>query len=67
MDQPLILALYTPLMSRVHEYIYQSKELVYVDASSSFEDYNNPVFVLSTSSAAGGLPLGIVGQQKVLK
>ena len=47
-------------MSRVHEYIYQSKELVFVDASSSFEDYNNPVFVLSTSSAAGGLPLGIV-------
>ena len=60
MDQPLILALCTPLMSRVHEYIYQSKELVFADGSSSFEDYNNPVFVLSTSSAAGGLPFGIV-------
>ena len=31
-----------------------------MDASSSFEDYNNPLFVMSTSSAAGGLPLGIV-------
>ncbi len=30
------------------------------NSSSSFEDYNNPMFVVSTSSAAGGLPLGIV-------
>ena len=59
-EQPLILAICTPLMSRVHQHIYQSKELVFVDASSSFEDYNNPLFVMSTSSAAGGLPLGIV-------
>ena len=46
--------------SRVHQHVYQSKELVFVDASSSFEDFNNPLFVMSTSSAAGGLPLGIV-------
>ena len=59
-EQPLILAICTPLMSRVHQHIYQSKELVFVDASSSFEDFNNPLFVMSTSSAAGGLPLGIV-------
>ncbi len=38
----------------------QSKELVFIDASSSFEDFNNPMFVVYTSSAAGGLPLGIV-------
>ena len=59
-EQPLILAICTPLMSRVHQHVYQSKELVFVDASSSFEDFNNPLFVMSTSSAAGGLPLGIV-------
>jgi len=59
-EQPLILAICTPLMSRLHQHIYQSKELVFVDASSSFEDFNNPLFVMSTSSAAGGLPLGIV-------
>ena len=58
-EQPLILAICTPLMSRVHQHIYQSKELFFVDASSSFEDFNNPLFVMSTSSAAGGLPLGI--------
>ena len=59
-DQPLILAICTPLMSRVHRYIQQSGELVFIDSSSSFDDYNNPMFVISTSSSAGGLPLGVV-------
>ena len=59
-DQPLILAICTPLMARVHKHIQQAKELVFIDSSSSFEDFNNPMFVISTSSAAGGLPLGIV-------
>ena len=47
-------------MAGVHTHIQQAKELVFVDSSSSFEDFNNPMFVLSTSSASGGLPLGIV-------
>ena len=47
-------------MARVHEHIQQAKELAFIDSSSSFEDCNNPMFVISTSSAAGGLPLGIV-------
>ena len=59
-DQPLVLAICTPLMSRVHKHIQQSGELVFIDSSSSFDDYNNPMFVVSTSSAAGGLPLGVV-------
>ena len=33
---------------------------MFIDSSLSFEDFNNPMFVISTSSAAGGLPLGIV-------
>ena len=37
-----------------------SKELVFGDASSPFEDIIIHFFVMSTSSAAGGLPLGIV-------
>ena len=40
--------------------IQQAGELVFIDSSSSFDDYNNPMFVISTSSAAGGLPLGVV-------
>ena len=59
-DQPLILAICTPLMSRVHEHVVQAGELVYVDSTSSLDDFNNPMFVLSTSAAAGGLPLGVV-------
>ena len=59
-DLPRILAMCTPLMSRVHKYAQQSGELVFIDSSSSFDDYNNPMFVISTSSAAGGLPLGVV-------
>ena len=47
-------------MARVHKHIRQAKELVFIDSSSSFEDFNNPMFVTTTSSAAGGLPLGIV-------
>ena len=51
----------TPLMSRVlHKHIQQSGESVFIDSSSSFDDYNNPRFVVSTSSAAGGSPLGVV-------
>ena len=44
-DQPLILAICTPLMARVHKYIQQAKELVFIDSSSSFEGFNNPMFV----------------------
>ena len=29
-------------------------------SSSSFDDFNNLMFVVSTSSAGGGLPLGVV-------
>ena len=42
-EQPLILAICTPLMARVHEHIQQAKELVFIDSSSSFEDFNNPM------------------------
>lgn len=47
-------------MSRVHEHVVQAGELIYVDSTSSLDDFNNPMFVLSTSAAAGGLPLGVV-------
>ena len=49
-DQLLILAMCTPLMSRVHKHIQQAGELIFIDSSSSFDDYNNPMFVMSTSS-----------------
>ena len=33
---------------------------MFSDSSLSFDDYKNPMFVISTSSFAGGLPLGVV-------
>ena len=47
-------------MARVHEHVTQAGELMFVDSSASLDDFNNPMFILSTSSAAGGLPLGVV-------
>ena len=47
-------------MARVHEHVKQAGEIMFVDSSSSLDDFNNPVFILSTSPAAGGLPLGVV-------
>ena len=60
-DQPLVLAICTPLMARVHEHVTLAGELMFVNSSASLDDFNNPMFILSTSSAARGLlPLGVV-------
>jgi len=39
---------------------HSQKKLVFIDAPSSFEDYNISLCVVFTSTAVGGLPLGIV-------
>ena len=59
-DQPLVLAICTLLMARVHEHVKQAGKIMFVYFSSSLDDFNNPMFILSTSSPAGGLPLGFV-------
>lgn len=59
-EQPLVLAICTPLMSRAHNLLRQSGELVYCDSTASLDRFNCPTFIISTSSSAGGIPLGIV-------
>ena len=59
-EQPLVLAICTPLMSRAHNLLRQSGELVYCDSTASLDRFNCPIFIVSTSSSAGGVPLGIV-------
>ena len=59
-SQPLIIAACTPLMARVHQSIRQAEELIFCDSTSSLERYNCSLFVLSTRSPAGGLPLAVV-------
>ena len=59
-DTPLILAICTPLMARAHTLLQQSSELVFCDSTASLDRYNCPTFIMSTSSSAGGIPLGVV-------
>ena len=59
-SQPLIIALVTPLMKRVHKEVQQSGELVFIDATSNTEEHNLKVFMLCTHHVAGALPLGIL-------
>ena len=59
-EQPLVLAICTPLMSRAHNLLRQLGELVYCDSTASLDRFNCPTFIISTSSSAGGIPLGIV-------
>ena len=58
--QPLVLAVCTPLMARVHKLIRQACELTYCDSTASLDRYNCPTFILSTSCSADGFPLGVV-------
>ena len=51
-DQPLILAICTPLMSRVHQHIQQAGELVFIDSSSSFDDYDYNNNIITNDSQA---------------
>lgn len=56
----MIIAVCTPLMFRVHENIQQAGEMTFCDAISSLDRFNTSLFILSTSHAAGGLPLGVI-------
>lgn len=57
--KPLILAICSPIMYRAHEYIQQSSELVFMDATSSLDRFSCPTYILTTGSAAGAVPLGV--------
>ena len=59
-EQPLVLAICTPLMARAHSMIQQAGELIYCDSTASLDRFSCPTFIISTCSAAGGIPLGVV-------
>lgn len=59
-EQPLVLAIMTPLMTRAHMHIPQSQNIAFVDSTSSLDRFSSPVFIMSTASSAGGIPLGVV-------
>ena len=59
-DTPLALPICTPIMARVHSMMQQSAEKVFCDSTEGLHRYNNPLLLLSTSTQAGGVPLGFV-------
>ncbi len=59
-DKPLILVILSPLMSRAHKEIQQASEIVFCDSTASLDRFNTSVFILSTASAASGIPLAVI-------
>ena len=47
-------------MARVHKSVPQSKEITFLDSTSSLDRYNLLIFLLSTCHAGGGLPQGVI-------
>ena len=59
-ERPMIITVYTPLMSRVHEHIQQAGEMIFCDSTSTLDRFNTSLFIISTSHPAGGLPLAVI-------
>ena len=57
---PMILAICTPIMRRAHQYVQQSRDVVFIDATSSFDSENTSMFILSTVTPGGAIPLGVI-------
>ena len=57
---PMILTICTPIMRRAHLYVQQSRDIVFLDATSSFDGHNSSIFLLSTIMPAGAVPLGVI-------
>ena len=56
----MIIAICTPLMSRVHKCIKQAEEVVFCDSTSTLDRFNTSLFILSTSHPTGGMPLAVM-------
>ena len=57
---PMILAICTPIMRRAHQHVQQSRDVVFIDATSSFDRQNTSIFILSTVTPGGVIPLGVI-------
>jgi len=58
--EPLLLAICTPIMSRVHSMMPQSSELTFCDSTSSLDTEGCSCFILSSSTPAGAIPVGVL-------
>ena len=57
-EKPLIIAICTPMMSRVHK-LQQAGEMAFMDSSGSLDRHNNPVYFMCTHHPSGALPLAV--------
>lgn len=57
-ETPLIIAIVSPLMKRVHREVPHCGELV--GSTLNTEEHNLKVFIMRTHSVAGALPCGIL-------
>ena len=55
---PMILALCTPIMKQAHQYVQQSRDVVFIDATSSFDRQNTSIFFATNSDASRGSTVG---------
>ena len=58
--KPMILTICTPLMIRASATIQQTGEMVFCDSISTLDRLNTFMFIISTSTPASGIPLGVM-------
>ena len=56
----MILAICTPIMRRTHQYVQQSRDVVFIEATSFFDRQNTSIFILLTVTPGGAIPLGVI-------
>ena len=54
-ENPLTIAIVTPIMKRAHSYSF-SKDIVFVDSSSSCDQGNSTITFFFGASKVGGIP-----------
>ncbi|KAE9526668.1 hypothetical protein AGLY_013316 [Aphis glycines] len=58
-EQPFVILIITPIMKRAHD-LPLSKDIVFVDSTSSCDPENHCITFLLTPCAAGAAPLGVI-------
>ena len=55
-----VISIVTPLMERVHKFIPQAAEMVFIDSTSSVDQFQSSVTFIMTASPIGAMPLGVI-------
>ncbi|KAJ8972951.1 hypothetical protein NQ317_000785 [Molorchus minor] len=59
-DVDYIITLCPPLFKRIHQNISFASEIVFMDSTGTVDHGGSKVFIISTQSECGGLPLGLI-------